>query len=137
VFHIEGEVGQQEQRDDARPVVERDRYSGEPHRIDPRGDDADDHAVQRGLGDEAPDCDEGRDAGVLPRVAAVARLDHQRFGEDREGEDRQEHEDDRVRRLAEELGKAEVELHCVSSRIVSATRGAVCSTTAAGESAPT
>ena len=76
MLRIEGEVGQYEQRDQARPVLERHRNGRQPYLIDPRSDDTEDQAMDGRLGYEVPDRVQGGDPGVLPRVAAVPGLDH-------------------------------------------------------------
>jgi hypothetical protein len=111
MLHIKGEVGQHEQRDQARPVLERDRDGRQADLIDRGGDDAEDHAMHGRLGHEVPDRDQRGHPGVLPRVAAVPGPNHQCLGQDGEDENRQEDQDDRVWKLAQKFLKAEVEFH--------------------------
>jgi hypothetical protein len=92
-------------------VLERHRNGRQPDLIDPRSDDAEDQAMRGCLGHDVADRDQGRDPGVLPRVAAVPGLDDQGFGQDGENENRDEDQQHRIWKLAQEIGKAEIEFH--------------------------
>jgi hypothetical protein len=111
MFHIKGQVGQQEQCDQARPIMPRHGDCRQSDPIDRRGDDAEDQAMRRCLGQNVPDGDQGRDTGILPRVIAVPSLDHKSLHQDGEEEDRDEHRGDLVWQLIPKIGEAEVKFH--------------------------
>jgi hypothetical protein len=112
MLDIEGEIGQQEQRDQGRPIAPGDRDRRQPDLVDRRNDDAENDAVRRRLGQQVPDRDQGRNAGIFPRIAALPRLDHQCLDQDRDHEDREKDRAGLVGQFVKEVGKAEVELHC-------------------------
>jgi hypothetical protein len=97
MLDLEGEIGQQEECDQARPIPPGHRDSRQPDLVDRRNDETKYDAVCRCLGHQVPDRDERRDPRIFPRVAAMPGLDGKRLDQDGDQEDRDKDRADFVR----------------------------------------
>jgi hypothetical protein len=116
VLDVEPEIDQQKQRDQARPVAERNRDRRQPDLVDESGNDAEDQTAGCRLGDEVADRHADRDAGIFPRIVALPAADQPPLEHCRGEENRKENHHDRVCGLAQQLVEAEVEFHRQFSR---------------------
>jgi len=96
MLKIKCKVGQQEQCDQARPVVPRYRDRRQSDRVDPRGDHTEYEAMRGRLGQDVPNREQARNPGTFPGIVPVPTVDHDRLGEDGENEDRDESQTDLV-----------------------------------------
>ena len=71
MLDIEAEVDEQEQNDQADPVVERHRNGRQPEFVHKRSNDAEDLSMHGGLGNEMADSDQQRHAGIFPRIVTL------------------------------------------------------------------
>ena len=97
---VEGEVGEEEQRDQRRYVVKRDVDREDAEVVDGDGDDPDNQPIDRRLANCMADRDRQRHEAAFPRIAAAAQLDDQDLREDGEHNDGEKHPGHVIRQAA-------------------------------------
>ena len=111
VLDVEPEVGQQKQHDQAQPMVERNRDGRQSDLVHGRGDDAEDQATRRRLGEEVADRHADRDPSVFPWIRSPPVPDERCLDQRRDQENWQENQYDGACGLAQQFVEADVEFH--------------------------